>query len=557
MGARQSLARLEKLELRLSQVTGESYSSVFGIVAASGELLRCVKRVGGSWEEVDEKPEIYLAEKLERVLYSNRRFVVVIGGRGSAKSVGVHDIVLSRVRDSGAKVMCMREFQESIAESVHSLLEEEIGRLSMQGFEVQEKAIYSSTGGEIKYRGLSRNPSSVKSAHGFDIFCCEESDNLSDRSIKTLTPTARNKAKFGTPAEILAAMNDTEEDDLAGVQMFFIANPKSANDPFSKRFINPYLDDLRRDGFYEDELHLIVMMNYDDNPWYGLSGLEGERQHDLANLSPAMYEHIWEGGYMDEVENSIISQEWFNACIDADIKKGFEPKGSIIVSLDPSDDGKDAKGLTIRQGSVILECLENHEGDAFTCIKWAADICREWKADHFIWDADGFGWTLRNEVAQQLAGLKIQIHPYRGSNAVDKPEGIYSFENNGMPIRNPVKNKDLFPNRRSQRIWGVRDRIYYTWRAVTFNEYIDPAKLISFRSTIKDIGVLRSEACKIPQKANGNPGEIQIMPKAEMKAKYKIKSPNMFDSLVGAFDVPEVPTVKSVVMPKPIQRLRM
>ena len=47
------------------------------------------------------------------------------------------------------------------------------------------------------------------------------------------------------------------------------------------------------------------------------------------------------------------------------------------------------------------------------------------------------------------------------------------------------------------------------------------------------------------------------MPKAEMKAKYKIKSPNMFDSLVGAFDVPEVPTVKSVVMPKPIQRLRM
>ena len=82
-----------------------------------------------------------------------------------------------------------------------------------------------------------------------------------------------------------------------------------------------------------------------------------------------------------------------------------------------------------------------------------------------------------------------------------------------MPIRNPVKNKDLFPNRRSQRIWGVRDRIYYTWRAVTFNEYIDPAKLISFRSTIKDIGVLRSEACKIPQKANGNPGEIQIMPR--------------------------------------------
>lgn len=557
MGSRQSLARLEKLELRLSQVTGESYSSVFGIVAASGELLRCVKKVGGSWEEVDEKPEIYLAEKLERVLYSNKRFVIVIGGRGSIKSVGMHDIVLSRVRDQGQKWMCMREFQESIADSVHSLLSEEISRLSMSGFTVQEKTIYSDMGGEIRFKGLRHNPDSVKSAHAFDGFCCEEAATLSARSIRALTPTARNKAKFGTPAEIMAAMEVEEEDALSGVQMFFIANPGSANDPFSKRFIVPYLDDIRRDGFYEDDMHLIVMINYRDNPWFELSGLEQERLHDLANVSPAVYEHTWEGAFLDEVENTIITQEWFNACIDADIKKGFEPKGSIIVSLDPSDDGKDPKGLTIRQGSVILECLENHEGDAFTCIKWAADICREWKADHFIWDADGFGWTLRNEVAQQLAGLKIQIHPYRGSNAVDKPEGIYSFENNGMPIRNPVKNKDLFPNRRSQRIWGVRDRIYYTWRAVTFNEYIDPARLISFRSTIKDIGVLRSEACKIPLKANGNPGEIHIMPKAEMKAKYKIKSPNMFDSLVGAFDVPEVPTVKHVVMPQPIKRLRM
>ena len=158
-------------------------------------------------------------------------------------------------------------------------------------------------------------------------------------------------------------------------------------------------------------------------------------------------------------------------------------------------------------------------------VLWAADICREWKADHFIWDADGFGWTLRNEVAQQLAGLKIQIHPYRGSNAVDKPEGIYSFENNGMPIRNPVKNKDLFPNRRSQRIWGVRDRIYYTWRAVTFNEYIDPAKLISFRSTIKDIGFCALKRVKYLRKPTAIQAKIQIMPKAEMKSKYKIKSP--------------------------------
>ena len=394
MASRQLLSRVSTLEQSIRQASGVRYSTVFGIVAADGRLVRSRKKLAGAWVESSDTPDVYIAEKLEPALLSNKRFVIVIGGRGSAKSVGVHDIVLAAVRDEGIKALCMREFQESIGESVHSLLEAEVDRLSMDGFEVQEKAIYSDSGGEIKYRGLSRNPGSIKSAHGFGVFCCEESDNLSDRSIKTLTPTARNKALFGTPEMIMKAVEEKGE-AFSGVQMFFIANPKSANDPFSKRFINPYLDTLRKDGIYEDELHTIIMINYWDNPWFAMSGLEGERQHDLANLSTAMYEHIWEGGFMDEVENSIISQEWFNACIDAHVKKGFSPKGAIIVSLDPSDRGGDAKGITIRQGSVILDCIELTTGDAFDCVKSAADLARHWKADHFIWDCDGMGDTLQ------------------------------------------------------------------------------------------------------------------------------------------------------------------
>ena len=57
-----------------------------------------------------------------------------------------------------------------------------------------------------------------------------------------------------------------EEPDYSNVKMIFIANPEGSEDPFSKRFVVPYLDDLRRDGIYQDELHTIVLMNYDDNP---------------------------------------------------------------------------------------------------------------------------------------------------------------------------------------------------------------------------------------------------------------------------------------------------
>ncbi len=556
MSARQSLARLSKLEEEINESTGEKYSTVFGIVSAPGELVRRVKYSGNSWIEVDEKPEIYIAEKLECVLYSKKRMVIVIGGRGSAKSVGVHDIVLSRVRDRGDKAMCMREFQASISDSVHSLLAEEIDRLSMGGFDVQEKKILSDSGGSVRYRGLSRNPSGVKSAAGFNIFCVEEADNLSANSIKTLTPTARNKALFGTPAEIeeqIKAAND-EEDHFQNVQMFFIANPKSQADPFSQRFINPYLDELISKGVYEDDLHLIVMMNYDDNPWYRFSGLEAEREHDLKNCSAAMYKHIWGGGFLDEVEGALITQEMFDAAIDAHIKLGWaKPSGAKIVTLDPADTGPDAKAMSYRHGSVILDAQQTKDGDAYAAVEWACDYAKEEKADYFIFDGGGLGATLRNEVDRHLRGVKIEICMFRGQETVRKPEAMYQFENKGMPIQNPKTNKDAFENLRTQKIVELYVRFYKTYRAVKFGEYSDPEQMISISSKIKDIDILRSETCRIPLTKSAN-GKMLAMTKEKMKA-AKMKSPNMFDAVMMSLDIPDTIMNRApVAQPRPIQR---
>lgn len=555
MSARQSLARLSKLEEEINESTGQKYSTVFGIVSAPGELVRRVKYSGNSWIEVDEKPEIYIAERLECVLYSKKRMVIIIGGRGSAKSVGVHDIVLSRVRDRGDKAMCMREFQASISDSVHSLLAEEIDRLSMGGFDVQEKKILSDSGGSVRYRGLSRNPSGVKSAAGFNIFCVEEADNLSANSIKTLTPTARNKALFGTPAEIeeqIKAAND-EEDHFQNVQMFFIANPKSQADPFSQRFINPYLDELISKGIYEDDLHLIVMMNYDDNPWYRFSGLEAEREHDKANCSPAMYRHIWEGDFLDEVEDSIISQDWFNAAIDAHVKLGFKPTGAKVVAFDPADTGNDAKAITYRQGSVILDARQTKDGDFHTATLWACDLAREVQADHFVWDGGGMGATLRNEITRQLSGTRIEVSMFNGAAGVRAPEAVYSFENKGVPIQHSKPNKDTFYNLRAQKYWELRDRFYATYRAVVHGELTDPDKLISISSTIEDLDLLRAEMCRIPRDRENN-GKIKIMGKDKMREK-KLKSPNMADSTMMSLDIPDIMRVRTpTAAPRPIQR---
>lgn len=552
MAKKLSAAAIAKLEDKIQAVTGIKHETTFGIVAPDGSLLRRIKRVDGEWVEVDDQVSIYTAEKLEKAIKSNKRFIIIIGGRGSMKSVGVADIMIHGAVDLGHKVYCLREFQESIAESVHSLLKEEIERLRMTGFRVIENAIFHEAGGEFKYRGLARNPESIKSASGFDRFFCEEAAVLSEESIKNLTPTARNKARFGLPGEIESL--DDEDDELENVQMWFVANPRSSADPFSKRFITPFWADILRDGFYEDDLHLIIRMNYTDNPWFGLSGLEQERQYDEKYKSTAMYRHIWLGEFLDDVEDSIIPVEWFNATIDAHIKLGFEPLGAIVVSHDPSDKGDDPKATTTRRGSVVLDIVQHMDVDAYFGMKAACDIARFCKADYFNWDGDGLGATLRDHATSYLAGLKIQQNMFRGSNSVDAPEAIYNWQNKGAGTKNNKTNKETFFNKRSQYCWALRDRFYKTWRAVEFGEYVNPVEMISLSSNIKDMDVLRSEVCRVPLKDNKN-GFIQIMSKIEMRAKG-ISSPNMFDSLMMSLDIPDTIMINNAThRPQPIKRL--
>lgn len=103
------------------------------------------------------------------------------------------------------------------------------------------------------------------------------------------------------------------------------------------------------------------------------SGLDAERLNDKRVLSTAKYRHIWEGDFLDDVENSIISVDMFNTCIDAHVKLGFSPSGAVVVYHDPSDEGNDPKGLVVRQGSVVLEAMTIRNVDAFVGIKMACE----------------------------------------------------------------------------------------------------------------------------------------------------------------------------------------
>lgn len=461
-------------------------------------------------------PTIQVPRKFKRVLTSDKRFVIIIGGRGSAKSESVGRLVIMKAQTEQADILCGREFQSSIDDSVHKLLKTLIDdTLKVNGFSVIDHKIDCLTGGGFRFKGFARNSSAVKSAQGFKYSWIEEAQTLSKESLRDLTPTIR----------------------AAGSQLYFTANPKSSADPFSQRFIVPYLKELTKNGFYEDELHLIVVMNWRDNPWHG--ELEQERLWDKEHLSRAEYDHIWEGAFNDHIENAIIPAEWFDAAIDAHLKLGFDPRGVKVVSHDPSDKGPDDKGLCYRHGSVILDVQAKAGLDVNEGCDWALDYAIDVQADVYIWDCDGLGASLRRQTLQAIAGKKIQHVEFRGSKGVDNPKQIYQKVGSHSNAKAKT-NEETFKNRRAQYHWMLRDRFYKTYQAVEKGMYIDPDEMISLSSEIEQMAALRAEVCRIPRKPNGA-GLIQIMSKEEMaRLKPPIASPNMADSLSMNLATPDI-----------------
>jgi phage terminase large subunit len=457
-------------------------------------------------------PSLQLPKKLKPFITTPKRFKVAIGGRGSGKSMSFADVCLMDAQTKGIKTACFREFQVSMDDSVHSLLVGEIDRLGLAGFEIQNTQILYEGQEAFKFRGLARNPEGIKSMHGFRRFWVEEAQTISADSLKALTPTLRT--------------DDSE--------IWFSANPRSIADPFSQRFIKPFERQLRTDGYYEDDLHLIVWINYNDNPFFP-PVLEQERAYDQAHLSIALYRHIWLGEFYDEVEDTIIPVDWFESAIDSHIKLGWKAEGAIIASHDPSDLGGDSKGYAVRHGNVVLNVTEKITGDSNEGMDWAISQALKDRADYFVWDCDGLGVSLKRQVDAALEGKKIDYVMYKGSEAAEDPDAPYSDGGN----QKARSNRDTFANKRAQYWWRLRDRFEATHRAVTKGQYINPDELISLSSGIEKLDQLRAEVCRIPLKRN-NSGKIQIMSKVEMAKKpYEIPSPNMGDALMMAMYRPK------------------
>jgi phage terminase large subunit len=219
--------------------------------------------------------QVEIPEKL-RFLFVPHRYKVARGGRGSAKSWSFARALLVKGAAEPLRILCAREVQLSIRDSVHKLLKDQIEKMGLGEFyRVLDTEIRGANGTEFLFSGLSTHTvDSIKSFEGIDIAWVEEGQSVQKRSWDILLPTIRKD----------------------GSEVWVSYNPDLETDDTHQRFaINPQAGTVS------------VEVNWSDNPWWN-DVLEAQRLHCQKHDSDN-YDNIWEGKCRPAVEGAIYYKE--------------------------------------------------------------------------------------------------------------------------------------------------------------------------------------------------------------------------------------------------------
>lgn len=238
-----------------------------------------------------------------RPLLAPARYKGAWGGRASGKSVFYADLAILKTLQSKCSIVCVREFQSSIRESVHRLLSARIEEHGLAHlFKVQEQRILCPNGGRIIFVGMhDQTADRIKSLADYDIAWVEEAQTLSQKSLDILRPTIRKP----------------------GSEIWFSWNPSEPDDPVDLF--------LRSDNIPPNSI--VVHANFKDNPWVPqvmLDEANYEQQRD-----PAKFNHVWLGEYQTR-DDSLVFKHWktidFETPSDAEFLYGID----FGFSADPS-----------------------------------------------------------------------------------------------------------------------------------------------------------------------------------------------------------------------------
>ncbi len=219
------------------------------------------------------------AKQFVKAMRSDKvRRIVIYGGRGGGKSWTVATVLLVFALESKKRILCVREVQHSISDSVKKLLDDTIARYQLYPNIVSNKqTIRTDVGSEFIFAGMqATTEESIKSMEGIDYCWFEEAQKMSRSSWDLLEPTIRK----------------------SGSKLIYTLNPKQETDPVYKDCV---LDS--RPGT------VVIKVNYYDNPWFWETALVADMEWDKENR-PDVYQHIWEGKPVVNTEAQVFKGCW-------------------------------------------------------------------------------------------------------------------------------------------------------------------------------------------------------------------------------------------------------
>lgn len=320
------------------------------------------------------------------------------GGRGSGKSWSVARALVVLAASKPLRVLCTREIQKSIRDSVHRLLCDQIASLGLPGYTITDNEIRHANGSLFLFSGLAQHTvDSIKSYESIDICWCEEAQSISRKSWDTLTPTIRK----------------------AGSEIWMTLNPSLETDETYARFIA----DPGPDSW-------VVQVNWRQNPWFG-DVLEAERQETLRR-DPKNYQNIWEGACKPAVDGAIYFDEIANAEKDKRIcNVPYDPALKVHAVFDLG--WNDAMTVVLVQRHISEVRVIDYMEDTHKTLDW---FSAELKKKNYNWgklwlphdgETKDFKYGKSAEMMMRDLGWNVSIVPRETiEGGIKKTRAIFS-----------------------------------------------------------------------------------------------------------------------------------
>lgn len=314
-------------------------------------------------------------------------YYIYASGRGCGKSDNIEACLVILARQYPIRILCVREYQSSIAESVKSNLEALIDKMGLRDyFYSTEKEINGVNGSKFIFRGLrNANAVNIKSISDIKITFIEEAEALSEKSWEILVPSVmRSKDKDNI---IIAALNPNFEEDVIWDRFFVKEPPKNS---------------------------FVCKLKQEDNPFFFETDLVNQMNHDKKILPYSQFAHKWLGELQTAEESCLFTKEAFELMKQAPVSWQRADYVRLVIGVDPAMTSKEfSNQFGICVVGVTAEgefhCLgnytDNHTPHTFSIA--VRDLYRDYSADAVVVETNAGGDFLKSTLLLADATMNI------------------------------------------------------------------------------------------------------------------------------------------------------